>query len=229
MMRKILLALSMFVCSMQVDAQVLFSYGTHQVTAKEFMKAFEKNNTPSPDREKDIRDYLDLFIKFKLKVRGGYDLGLDTILSKQPEMKDFKNQIESPFLKDNEMLNKLAEEAYEHSLKDVRVSHIFVPFNSSFLDPSQGTAPVRTEDTLAAFKKITEAFNALQSGKDFKTVALKYSADPTVKKNNGDIGYITAFTVSYGIEKIVYSLPINGISNIFRSGSGYHIFQKTDE
>lgn len=228
-MRKILLGLGMLILGMQTDAQVLFSYGTQQVTSKEFLKAFEKNNTPSPNREKDIRDYLDLFVRFKLKVRGGYDLGLDTILAKQPEMQDFRNQIESPFLKDNEMLHQLAEEAYDHSLKDIRISHIFIPFNSSFLDPSQGTAPIRPEDTLAAFKKINEAYSALQSGKDFKSVALKYSADPSVKKNNGDIGYITVFTVSYGIEKLVYALPLNGISAIYRSGSGYHIFQKTDE
>ena len=45
-------------------AQTLFTYGTHAVDAKEFLRAYEKNNTqPVKDRAKSINEYLDLYIR----------------------------------------------------------------------------------------------------------------------------------------------------------------------
>jgi peptidyl-prolyl cis-trans isomerase SurA len=50
------------------NAQVVFRYGPHVVQKDEFWKAYSKNNT-GEFSEASIREYLDLYIKFKLKIR----------------------------------------------------------------------------------------------------------------------------------------------------------------
>jgi len=67
-------------------AQPLFTYGNKSVSKEEFLKAFNKNNTYEKTNEKALREYLDLYTKFKLKVRAAYDLKLDTLPSQRAEL-----------------------------------------------------------------------------------------------------------------------------------------------
>ena len=57
----------------------------------------------------------------------------------------------------------------------------------------------------------------------------QYSTDANTKASKGMIGYITVFTLPYSIENIVYALPQNGFSNIYKSNLGYHIFKNAGE
>jgi hypothetical protein len=41
---------------------------------------------------------------------------------------NFRQQIEEPFMHDQALMNELIREAAERGEKDLRVSHIFVPF-----------------------------------------------------------------------------------------------------
>ena len=50
-----------------VFSQTLFTYGNTVVDKDEFIRAYNKNKTPVNDKEKALREYLDLYIKFKLK------------------------------------------------------------------------------------------------------------------------------------------------------------------
>ena len=60
-------------------SQTLFTYGTHSVSKDEFIKAFSKNNTEEKPGARSYRDYLDLYINFKLKVQAAHDRKLDTL------------------------------------------------------------------------------------------------------------------------------------------------------
>ena len=55
------------------NAQTLFSYGPYKVSKNEFWKAYTRNNN-APVTEASVREYLDLYIKFKLKVQAARDL-----------------------------------------------------------------------------------------------------------------------------------------------------------
>ncbi len=45
------------------SAQTLFTYGSYSTDAKDFLRAFNKNNTvKTANKAKAIRDYLDLYI-----------------------------------------------------------------------------------------------------------------------------------------------------------------------
>jgi peptidyl-prolyl cis-trans isomerase SurA len=99
------------------------------------------------------------------------------------------------------------------------VQHIFIPY----------CLGVNYSDSAVVKLKMQEAFMELQSGKNFDDVALKFSADPSVTDNKGDLGYITVFSLPYQFENIIYNLAPGKFSAPYRSNSGYHIFKNISE
>ncbi|HSC37147.1 MAG TPA: hypothetical protein VLD19_04725, partial [Chitinophagaceae bacterium] len=142
---------------MSLRAQPLFTYGKNSVSKEEFLRAYNKNNTGNSQTEKAYRDYLDLYIRFKLKVAAGYEAKLDTLPAQASELQNFRNQIAEGFMNDDQSLQFLVDEAFRHSLKDLRLSYIYIP--------------VKDDDTAAALKKAHQAAQQLQAGTDFGTVA----------------------------------------------------------
>src|SRR6185436_2480634 len=120
---------------------------------------------------------------------------------------------------DAESLNALADEAFTRSQKDIRVQHIFIPYY---------TGPNFSDSSVAKLK-MQEAFMELQSGKNFDDVALKFSADPSVTENKGNLGYLTVFSLPYQFESVIYSLSPGKFSQPYKSNSGYHIFKNVSE
>src|SRR5690349_4698087 len=84
----------------QLHAQTIFSFNSTQVSRDEFLQAFSKNNPIEKPAEKDYREYLELYIRYKLKVKAAYDKKLDTLPNQKAELEDFKNQVAGSFLAD---------------------------------------------------------------------------------------------------------------------------------
>jgi peptidyl-prolyl cis-trans isomerase SurA len=188
-------------------AQVLFTYGTRSVSKEEFLKAYNKNNTEEKPSDKAYRDYLDLYIRFKIKVQAALDQKLDTMPSQLAELRAFRVQVVESYMKDEESMNALIEEAMERSAKDIHLAHIFA----------------KTQD------KINAAAAELKKGTEFGKVAAQYSDDPAAKTNKGDLGYITVFSLPYDLENVAWSLAPGKSSAPFQSKAGFHIFKKIDE
>ncbi|HYC30051.1 MAG TPA: peptidylprolyl isomerase, partial [Chitinophagaceae bacterium] len=212
------LLLTLISLSLSTSAQTLFTYGGRSVSKEEFLKAYNKNNTNSPLTEKALREYLDLYIPFKLKVQAAYDLHLDTLSSQRAELQAFRNQLMQGFLSDPGSVSALVNEAFDRSQQDIRISHIFIAAPRDSVELSAHAA-----------KLAKEAYQQLQDGKDFGDVAIKYSSDPSVKSNRGDLGYITVFSLPYELENLAYSTPLNKVSEPYQSKAGYHIFKRTAE
>src|ERR1700689_2272238 len=82
------------------NAQTLFTYGNKSVSKQEFLKAYKKNNTEKSSSEKSYRNYLELYIRFKLKVLAAYDMKLDTFSSQRTELQNFRNQVADNYIND---------------------------------------------------------------------------------------------------------------------------------
>ncbi|HEX3935011.1 MAG TPA: peptidylprolyl isomerase, partial [Puia sp.] len=173
-----------------LHAQTLFSVDGNEVTKDEFLKAYNKNNSGQKPTEKSYKDYLELYIRYKLKVQAAYDAQLDTLPSQRTELQNFRSQVAETYLKDENSLDKLVKEAFGRGQRDIRLAHILIPLPKNAL-------PV---DTLKAYEKVMAAYAVLKKGKKFSEVALQFSEDPSVKTNGGDIGYITVFTLPYELE-----------------------------
>ncbi len=108
-------------------SQTLFTYGTHPVSATEFLNAYNKNKTDTANNPQALRNYLDLYIKFKLKVQAAKDMQLDTLPSLVADLQNFRNQIQGNFLTDQKELTKLDNEAFDRSQKDIHAIYYFLP------------------------------------------------------------------------------------------------------
>ena len=216
-MRKMfpLFVMAIFLSSASGKAQTLFTYGGNAVSKQTFLKAYKKNNTEKSPTQKAYRNYLELYVRFKLKVQAAYDMKIDTMASQKTELQNFRNQVADGYINDNESTNNLVSEAFARSQKDIHLAHIYVAF------PKNATEA----DTLRTLEKATEAYNELIKGKTFGAVAEKYSDDPSAKQNHGDIGYITVFTLPYELENLAYTTPAGKFSKVYRSKSGFHIFK----
>jgi len=211
-----ILSLSLFT---GLTAQTLFTCGGMNVSKEDFLKAYNKNNTGEKATEKSYRDYLELYIRYKLKVKAAYEMQLDTLPGQRTELQSFRSQVADNYLKDEESLDKMVNEAFTRGQRDIHLAHIFIPL-------PKNAAPY---DTARAYEKAMGAYNALKSGQSFGKTALLYSSDPSARDNAGDIGYITVFTLPYELESLAYSTPPGKFSKPYRSKAGYHIFRNVGE
>jgi len=211
----VIIAASLF--NTAARTQTLFTYGTNTVSKDEFLKAFNKNpDTTGDNKSQKMKEYLDMYINFKLKIQAARDEKLNQGETYKSEAENFRNQLAENYINEQANINGLIQEAFKRSQKDILLAHVFA-------EVKPGT------DTTEAYKQIKQAYDALQSGKDFGEVAATYSTDEGVKQAKGVIGYITAFTLPYEIENKVYALQPGGYSNIYRSNIGYHIFKNVSE
>jgi peptidyl-prolyl cis-trans isomerase SurA len=206
--------------SFSLPAQTLFTYANKSVSANEYLKAFNKVYPPPvTDKAKKMREYLDLYINSKLKIHEASLRGYDSMPAFIEEFAALRNQVIENYMNDTESMNALVSEAFDRSQKDIKVQHIFIPYYSSG----------NTSDSPVVKLKIQEAFMELQSGKKFDEVALKFSADPSVAENKGNLGYITVFSLPYQFENVIYSLSPGKFSTPYKSNTGYHIFKNISE
>lgn len=201
------------------NAQVLFTYGGKAVTKNDFLKAYNKNNTDNNPTDKSYADYLELYMRFKLKVQAALDKKLDTVSTQKAELNSFRNQIIDGYVRDEASINELVTESILRSKKDIHIAHIFVA-------AAKNATP---EEVKKAEEKINAALSQLQKGQDFAKVAAEFSEDPSVSVNKGDVGYITALVLPYDLENAAYTTPVGKFSTPVRSKAGYHIIKNLGE
>lgn len=216
MKKVVVLAVGFAMLVVSSFAQTVFTYGTYGVTKNEFVTAFNKNPVAASDRKKSLREYLNLYINFKLKVQAAYDVGLDKDPTQQFELQNFKKQIADNIINDEANVKALVQQAFERSQKEIHLQQVFVEV------PPNG-------DTIEAYKKIQAAYKHLKEGKNFGAVAQELAGDEAAKQSQGDLGFITVFTLPYEIETTVYNLKLNSFSNPVKTIAGYHIFKNAGE
>ncbi|RYY28624.1 MAG: hypothetical protein EOO04_08315 [Chitinophagaceae bacterium] len=200
-------------------AQTLFTYGNTPVSKQEFLNAYNKNNAGETATAEGYKNYLELYTRFKLKVKAARDLKLDTLASQKAELQAFKLQVAENYMNDEATINLLVNEAFERGKKEVHLAHIFLPLEE---DADAGEVKIASE-------KMQSAYERLVKGESFETVAVAYSADPAAPVNKGNLGYITAFTLNYELENIAYKTKVNQFSKPYRSEIGLHIFKNLGE
>src|SRR5882762_5532797 len=93
--------------SSTLTAQTLFTCDGRGVSKEDFLKAYNKNNTGEKTTEKTYREYLDLYVRYKLKVRAAYDMQLDSLPAQRAELQNFRSQVADNYLKDEQSMDKL--------------------------------------------------------------------------------------------------------------------------
>ena len=202
----------------QDNDPVLFTVDGTQVHVSEFKYIYSKTNGKNADFSRaTLQEYLDLYTKFKLKVKKAKDMKLDTVQSLQEELAGYRRQLADSYLLNKQVTEKLTKELFERSQYDLDISHIL------FALP----ADAKGADTVSTFKQAMDARARLLKGDNFATVAQQLSADKSAATNGGHIGYVTAMFPNgfYPLESAAYKLPFDQISMPIRTSVGYHLLK----
>jgi len=200
---------------------VLFSVEGDPVRVSEFKYIYSKTNGDKANfSEASLDEYLQLYIKFKLKVKKAKALKLDTIQELKRELDGYRRQLADSYLINKEVTEALTKEAYERMKQDVEVNHIFF----------QLPASANTEDINRVRDRALSVKDQLDKGATFSTLARSYSEDKSVRTNAGRIGYISALFPKgfYTLETAAYSLPLETVSEPIRTPNGWHLIRITD-
>jgi peptidyl-prolyl cis-trans isomerase SurA len=205
----------------QKKDKTLVTINKEAIKVSEFKRVFEKNLNAIETKEgKDVLKNLELFINYKLKVKEAYNLKLDTSRSYKREIETYKNQLTAPYLQDTDFLNRLIQQAYDRTKKEIRASHILIRFPRNY----------QAKDTLALYNKIMRIRDTLANhDADFSSIAKKYSDDRSAKTNGGDLGFFGAFKMVYDFEDAAYKTKMGEVSMPFKTRFGYHIVKKVAE
>jgi len=141
----------------------------------------------------------------KIKERISLDIRVETLLQ------DICKDVPAP---SNEAVIRYYEQNKENfaSPERVRVAHIVKHINWQ-------------TDESTAYSVMKKVSNELKKGTLFEMLAPKYSDCPD---NGGDLGYIERGEMVEEFDDVVFNLPVNQVSEIFRTRFGFHIAKVYD-
>lgn len=198
----------------------VFAFAGDTVYKNEFVRLLNKNRKEkTPPNADEVREYLDLYIKFKLKVKEAMNRHLDTSSTFINELAGYRKQLANPYLTDKKVTESLINDAYERMKTEINASHILI------LCPDNASAA----DTLKAWIKIQDIRKRILKGESFDSIAYKNSEDPSAKTNFGNLGWFSVFQMVYPFESGAYHTNKGEVSLPIRTQFGYHIIKVMDK
>ena len=212
------LALVFYSCSPQ-NSQVVAKFGNQEIGLKEFEKAYAANEIGAEQTPKDslakMKNYLNLYVNFRMKLRDAYVRGYDQDSSLQSEIQNYKKQIGATYLINTRIIEPGVRKLYERRKTEYRISIILIgPKNLGW-----NGAEVRANKIM----------DSLKNGADWDTMVKKYSDDKYSAKEDGDLFYFTAGELPYQLEDAMYKTQPGQIyPEPVKLSIGYVIFKVTD-
>ena len=196
-----------------ISNSVLITLANKDITVSEFENIYRKNNSPESNDPKSLDEYLTLFVNFKLKVKEAEELGYDTTAAFKNELSGYRKQLAQPYLTDNDLNEKLINEAYERLNSDIKAKHILVR-----VDANAGA-----KDTLDAYNKTMAYKKRIAKGESFDKIVDEIKALRSETILAEDLGYFTCFQMVYPFETAAYNTKPKTVSEIVRTRFGYHL------
>lgn len=221
MLQKVFLALALaapLYAAAQDDPTIMTINGT-PIARSEFEYSFNKNNSEGVIDKKNVEEYVDLFINYKLKVAAAMDAKMDTLTSFKKEFAQYRDQqIRPTFVTDADVELK-AKDIYEQTKKSIGPQGLIRPEHILVLLKANATEADKTK----AKERIDSIYNALKGGADFEETAKKCSDDKGSAENGGLLPWIGPGQTFPEFEKCAYSLKVGEMSEPVLSPVGYHV------
>ena len=196
------------------------------VSRSEFEYSYNKNNAEGVIDKKNVEEYLDLFINYKLKVEAAKDAHLDTLTSFKEEFSSYRDQQIRPAFVEDADVEAEAQRIYaeiQHRIDSmggmVKPSHILLMVGQRATEEQQQAAKVR----------IDSIYQALKAGADFADMARRLSDDKASARNGGELPWITKGQTLPDFEKTVFALEVGQMSEPVLTQAGYHIIKLNEK
>ncbi len=208
----------------QTDDPVVMTIAGEPVTRSEFEYNYNKNNTEMVLDQKDLEEYVELFINYKLKVKAAEDARLDTAASFVSEFRTYRDQQIRPMLVPPETEEREVRAYYDNMLRQLDGHDLRLPSHIFLRVPQNSTA----EEQARKKELIDSIYAALQAGEDFAELARKHSEDPQSAARGGELQWFGPGQLVPDFEKVMYELEKGETSAPFLSSAGYHIVRLDD-
>ena len=189
----------------QADDPIVMTINGEDVRRSEFEYSYNKNNTD--------------LVNYKLKVAAAKEAQLDTMVSFQKEVADYRAQQAEEYLLDSAFIEAEAHKVYDSTVESIgpeglfQASHILVRLSQQATKAEQ----------MRAKHRIDSLYHVLKNGADFVTVASLHSEDPGSARNGGMLPWLHKGQLLEEFEVVALSMQPGEMSEPVLSPVGYHI------
>lgn len=201
------------------ESVILAKFGNQKITLDEFEYAYAKNVGGWEAAEKDslpqYKDFLDLYVNFRMKLRDAWVRGFDTDPELQKELANYQNEVGKSYIIEKYIIDPGLKKLYERRREELRVSHIMFK-------------PTGKGGEKAAYEKAKAVLDSIKNGAGFEEMAKKYSQDQFSAPKGGDIFFVTAGQLPYQFEDAMYTLHAGEVyPEPVKTQYGYHLIKCT--
>ncbi len=198
---------------------IVAKFDDEQIKMNEFEKMYAKNSGSYEDAKDDslsqLKNFLDLYVNFRMKLRDAYVRGFDANPELNQELKDYEKKVGVSYIVEKKILEPGLKNLYDKRKYELRVSHLMIR-------PDSNGEQAAKELALAIL-------DSIQHGASFSEMVKKYSADNYSKNIGGDIYYVTAGLLPPEFEDAAYATDVNSVyPSVVHTRYGYHLIKVTD-
>lgn len=213
-------SLSLQSCSPDHSKTVVAEYGNEKITLGEFESVYAKNTggieTAKKDSLSKLKNFLDLYVNFRMKLRDAHLRGFETNPSLMSELKDYKEKIGVSYMLEKDIVEPGIKDLYDKRKYELRVSHIMVGIDSTGEE--------------SARQKAASIIDRINKGEKFEDLAKEFSIDQFSKNNGGDVYYITAGLIFPNFENAAYATEVGKVyQEPVKTRYGFHVIKVTDK
>lgn len=205
--------------SAQTDDPVIMIVNGEPVLRSEFEYSYNKNNSEGVIDKKNVKEYVDLFVNYKLKVCAALDAKYDTLQSFKDEFAQYRDQQVRPAFVTDADIEQEARKIYDQTVEQIgpdgliQCAHILLRANQQASQEEWDAVKVR----------IDSVYKALKDGADFAELAKKVSQDPGSARQGGLLPFVQHGQFVKEFEDAAFALQPGEMSGVIQSPFGYHI------
>ncbi|HSP87591.1 MAG TPA: peptidylprolyl isomerase [Ignavibacteriaceae bacterium] len=207
-------------CSTEHSQIVLAKYGDYDIKMAEFENAYAKNVGSIEKAKEDSlnkkKNFLDLYLNFKMKLRDALVRNYDTDPALLAELTDYKEKVGVTYLLEKKLVEPSVKDLYERRKWEYRASHIMIRTGQG--NDEEGK------------KLANSVFDSIKAGANYEDMAKRYSQDQFSAPVGGDLFYLTAGLLPIEFEDAVYKTePGQMYPEVLQTKYGYHIIKVTEK
>jgi peptidyl-prolyl cis-trans isomerase SurA len=207
-------------CSSKHSEIVLAEFGDTKVKLGEFENAYAKNagsvESAKTDSINKLKNFLDLYVNFKMKLRDAAVRGYEKDSELMNELIDYKKKVGVTYILEKQIVDPGVQDLYDKRKWELRVSHIMI-------------RPDSTGDEGARLKAAA-ILDSIKNGVSFKELASRNSQDFYSAPLGGDIFYITAGLLPAEFEDACYKTQAGQVyPEVVQTRYGQHLIKVTEK
>lgn len=199
-----------------LDKTVLATIGKEQITYGELEYAFHKNmgrrNARLADIPRDsVMDFLQLYIKYRLKVQDAIDRKLDKDSAVMADIAQNRRLLAETHYSEKKIIEPAVLKILERRKREIQIAIIVCA------TPDKG-------DSNETYKRAARILSMVRGGADFEKVARDSSDDTETGKRGGVLPYITGGKIIRPVEDAAYAGTVGEVyPQLVRHRNNYFI------